>query len=177
STKLDFRTLIAPASAPWIEEFASSATPVGWTTTGWTISSTYSSIPALDGFYIYKNLWGSSLNGTFTTIDVTDILSGYELSFNYLVVDYDNPPNQPAANSLTVEVRISTDNGATFTTVDTFTNDGTTEGWQDYTFDMSAYAGETVKVRFYAVRSDRKSTRLNSSHVKISYAVFCLKKK
>src|SRR5436309_8846073 len=28
-----------------------------------------------------------------------------------------------------------------------------------------------------AVRGDRKSTRLNSSHVKISYAVFCLKKK
>src|SRR5690554_7329515 len=25
--------------------------------------------------------------------------------------------------------------------------------------------------------SDRKSTRLNSSHVRISYAVFCLKKK
>src|SRR5207302_9035432 len=28
-----------------------------------------------------------------------------------------------------------------------------------------------------ATQSDRKSTRLNSSHVKISYAVFCLKKK
>src|SRR5690606_39558433 len=27
------------------------------------------------------------------------------------------------------------------------------------------------------VEKDRKSTRLNSSHVKISYAVFCLKKK
>src|SRR5436305_2389369 len=26
-------------------------------------------------------------------------------------------------------------------------------------------------------RRDRKSTRLNSSHVRISYAVFCLKKK
>src|SRR3989442_7113426 len=26
-------------------------------------------------------------------------------------------------------------------------------------------------------RSDRKSTRLNSSHVRISYAVFCFKKK
>src|SRR3989442_11929790 len=26
-------------------------------------------------------------------------------------------------------------------------------------------------------RTDRKSTRLNSSHVRISYAVFCLKKK
>src|SRR5699024_12632086 len=34
---------------------------------------------------------------------------------------------------------------------------------------------------FYRIRSlallDRKSTRLNSSHVSISYAVFCLKKK
>src|SRR5688500_19711284 len=28
-----------------------------------------------------------------------------------------------------------------------------------------------------AVRRDRKSTRLNSSHLVISYAVFCLKKK
>src|SRR5690349_24921209 len=27
------------------------------------------------------------------------------------------------------------------------------------------------------VKADRKSTRLNSSHVEISYAVFCLKKK
>src|SRR5690606_39763557 len=27
------------------------------------------------------------------------------------------------------------------------------------------------------LEEDRKSTRLNSSHVKISYAVFCLKKK
>src|SRR5207302_7063553 len=31
--------------------------------------------------------------------------------------------------------------------------------------------------RQMARRQDRKSTRLNSSHVKISYAVFCLKKK
>src|SRR2546427_9416164 len=29
----------------------------------------------------------------------------------------------------------------------------------------------------YKFRSDRKSTRLNSSHSQISYAVFCLKKK
>src|SRR6266496_512916 len=29
----------------------------------------------------------------------------------------------------------------------------------------------------YHGRQDRKSTRLNSSHVEISYAVFCLKKK
>src|SRR5690554_7575552 len=29
----------------------------------------------------------------------------------------------------------------------------------------------------YHTKGDRKSTRLNSSHVRISYAVFCLKKK
>src|SRR5690606_39534092 len=33
-----------------------------------------------------------------------------------------------------------------------------------------------VKKMYHAMK-DRKSTRLNSSHVKISYAVFCLKKK
>src|SRR5437870_7325008 len=35
-----------------------------------------------------------------------------------------------------------------------------------------------IEIDFWeAVRGDRKSTRLNSSHVAISYAVFCLKKK
>src|SRR3989442_10000642 len=32
-------------------------------------------------------------------------------------------------------------------------------------------------IKNQTVRLDRKSTRLNSSHVRISYAVFCLKKK
>src|SRR5690606_39310078 len=34
-----------------------------------------------------------------------------------------------------------------------------------------------ITVQYRCCRKDRKSTRLNSSHVKISYAVFCLKKK
>src|SRR5436309_10209750 len=37
-------------------------------------------------------------------------------------------------------------------------------------------AAQAVRRRGEQAR-DRKSTRLNSSHVKISYAVFCLKKK
>src|SRR3989442_8522598 len=35
---------------------------------------------------------------------------------------------------------------------------------------------QLVQGKLFA-RLDRKSTRLNSSHVRISYAVFCLKKK
>src|SRR5690606_41662511 len=34
-----------------------------------------------------------------------------------------------------------------------------------------------IKMTLHSIDQDRKSTRLNSSHVKISYAVFCLKKK
>src|SRR3712207_7738859 len=36
---------------------------------------------------------------------------------------------------------------------------------------------EDGKARLVVKREDRKSTRLNSSHANISYAVFCLKKK
>src|SRR5690606_40761392 len=36
-------------------------------------------------------------------------------------------------------------------------------------------SGDTAAITEWS--ADRKSTRLNSSHVKISYAVFCLKKK
>src|SRR3712207_6926088 len=36
---------------------------------------------------------------------------------------------------------------------------------------------ELAEVRPQLAREDRKSTRLNSSHANISYAVFCLKKK
>src|SRR5205807_9593983 len=38
-------------------------------------------------------------------------------------------------------------------------------------------AGRGVVVHFLGPFLDRKSTRLNSSHLVISYAVFCLKKK
>src|SRR5260221_14697907 len=37
--------------------------------------------------------------------------------------------------------------------------------------------GLATVVAFVAITTDRKSTRLNSSHTVISYAVFCLKKK
>src|SRR5256885_16989201 len=40
-----------------------------------------------------------------------------------------------------------------------------------------AAAGVVPQASCPAVRVDRKSTRLNSSHLVISYAVFCLKKK
>src|SRR5690606_40365476 len=44
-------------------------------------------------------------------------------------------------------------------------------------FDFDGQRQVFAREQFVIVCADRKSTRLNSSHVKISYAVFCLKKK
>src|SRR2546430_7187386 len=42
---------------------------------------------------------------------------------------------------------------------------------------VAARAGSASRSRTARANADRKSTRLNSSHSQISYAVFCLKKK
>src|SRR5690554_7611592 len=44
-------------------------------------------------------------------------------------------------------------------------------------FNEGALVDETQTNKADVLAEDRKSTRLNSSHVRISYAVFCLKKK
>src|SRR2546430_17726593 len=49
----------------------------------------------------------------------------------------------------------------------------------DENAELTRYRGGELEVTFVVPRGqlDRKSTRLNSSHSQISYAVFCLKKK
>src|SRR5256885_12244859 len=46
-----------------------------------------------------------------------------------------------------------------------------------YVPSLQCTAGQPAPIAANGGRSDRKSTRLNSSHLVISYAVFCLKKK
>src|SRR5436309_9791998 len=48
---------------------------------------------------------------------------------------------------------------------------------EDGAADVVGVAGTSHSTPTTSGSRDRKSTRLNSSHVKISYAVFCLKKK
>src|SRR5690606_42117612 len=51
--------------------------------------------------------------------------------------------------------------------------------WPEFHPDMLYDPERNLTIGTWYLRhlADRKSTRLNSSHVKISYAVFCLKKK
>src|SRR5690242_21229516 len=44
-------------------------------------------------------------------------------------------------------------------------------------YGKAGFPADRVDLGFEFAREDRKSTRLNSSHMSISYAVFCLKKK
>src|SRR3712207_7756299 len=53
-----------------------------------------------------------------------------------------------------------------------FTQRATQLELETYTVDLPV-----LGLAFLAIPLDRKSTRLNSSHANISYAVFCLKKK
>src|SRR3712207_7584621 len=52
--------------------------------------------------------------------------------------------------------------------------EATFENWESEFLQMGMYV---VLTAFLVQKGDRKSTRLNSSHANISYAVFCLKKK
>src|SRR3712207_6865901 len=52
-----------------------------------------------------------------------------------------------------------------------------TADWLEYAIRRGAIARRVVRVSDTTGLGDRKSTRLNSSHANISYAVFCLKKK
>src|SRR5260221_4977521 len=64
-----------------------------------------------------------------------------------------------------------------FTNVESLTG-GT--GADSFVFANGASVGGVINGaagEYEAIRADRKSTRLNSSHTVISYAVFCLKKK
>src|SRR5437899_9904523 len=54
----------------------------------------------------------------------------------------------------------------------------TADGAAAYKMAVTVVNGlQTIEVQKQHGKRDRKSTRLNSSHLGISYAVFCLKKK
>src|SRR5688572_32397472 len=71
------------------------------------------------------------------------------------------------------QVRIELEQGGK--TLIVVSDDGTGMNRQDAVLALDRHATSTASWRFIPV--DRKSTRLNSSHSQISYAVFCLKKK
>src|SRR3712207_6869188 len=56
-------------------------------------------------------------------------------------------------------------------------SEATRHGYRLEWVDGYTFSGVPVFNLIFRAKGDRKSTRLNSSHANISYAVFCLKKK
>src|SRR5699024_11441113 len=102
-----------------------------------------------------KWFWKGRIDGPFE-IDLHD---GQVAFFSINVVLLDN-----------AKYSVDTYKNTAYTDAVTTVNNGTL----DTPFILEAVA---LKESPFFMVSDRKSTRLNSSHVSISYAVFCLKKK
>jgi hypothetical protein len=134
-------------TVPWTEGFATVTLPTGWALSAYSGPSTVTALNSgASTNYLYKNLWSSAPTGSFTTISV-GALTGVEfLAFKYRTADYNSPYNPPAVGSGYFLVDISTDYGTTYTRLDSVGNNGAA-GWQNYSFDLTSYTGQYVKIR------------------------------
>ncbi|NOY58598.1 MAG: hypothetical protein GXO75_06655, partial [Calditrichaeota bacterium] len=73
-------------------------------------------------------------------IDLTGATGTVNFTFSH---DYEN---EPAFDYYAVD--ISTDDFLSYTNLGFYGETGTSEGWQNESFDISAYAGQVVKIRF-----------------------------
>src|SRR5690606_32077812 len=81
-----FTTLLDPASITWMEAFATTAIPTGWSNTGFSFGTApgITNAPGgVDGNVIYKNLYGFDTSGSFQTIQAGLVSEGDVLSFIY----------------------------------------------------------------------------------------------
>ncbi len=129
---------------PWVEGFATNALPPNWTQTGYSVDSFGAG--GNPGFAIYRNFWTSSQTGTFTTPSVGPVVANTFFTFDYKLANFSNSATSPAANAGTWTVAISTNYGATFTTIDTFTNNGSF-GYLTKSYSLAAYVGQDVRFR------------------------------
>lgn len=135
--------------APHTEGFATATTPAGWTASSASVGSVRG-VTGNPGNAISMNLYDDgdyyTYTGNFTTVNVGMLPANYQLTFDYKLANYSSPYAAPAAGSANFIVAISTNFGASYSTLETVVNDGT-EGWKERLYDLSAYAGLPVKIR------------------------------
>jgi hypothetical protein len=133
---------------PYLEPFATTTAPVGYAITGWTIGSTRG-VTGNPGNNIYINLWSDVTSGTFNTVTMGPVLANQSLTFDYKHSNWSSPFDAPAAGAGSFNVQLSTNFGATYTTVQTIqvTNTNT---WQSFSFDLTPYVGQTIRMRIQA---------------------------
>ena len=110
-----------------------------------------------EGYITDISLWSKELAGLIAEDEDIDMSDDHWEVVNFLRNYYEEYQIAPAVRVLTKAIKKTL---------------GPEKGNSQYLYELFPYgpANQACKI-------DRKSTRLNSSHVVISYAVFCLKKK
>lgn len=147
-------TTIPTTPAPWQEEFLTSSLPLGWITTGWSMGTTGPNTGVGNSnTNLYKNLYSTQPSGEFSTIAVGPLSNNtFELSFYYKQANF-NSPYAPLADWGKFDVQVSTDFGASWTTIGTVDNEAGTGNYIQKTYPLANYAGEYVKVKIVATRT------------------------
>src|SRR6266702_979282 len=114
-----------------------------------------------DDTFVQQASPNSTAGGTATTLTIKPTAGSQDYAFIRFDLSGCSLPTTAGADSAVLSVRVTT-SGA-----DTISVFPVTSSWSSSTLTWNGVSGLT----------DRKSTRLNSSHVAISYAVFCLKQK
>lgn len=133
-----FTTLCGTFSMPFVEDFGStSAVPDCWTV-GKTGGS-YQWAPTYDTYPNYYLQFRTSSGSTYSylTLPAIELTEDAQLTF-----DWRN------SNNVNADLLISTDGGATFTSIPNHGLSTTASSWTTKKYDLSAYTGETVIFSF-----------------------------
>ncbi|MFY7666208.1 beta strand repeat-containing protein, partial [Flavobacterium sp.] len=149
STSVPF-TLPIVAPLPWSEPFTLTGTPAGWNTSGWSVDG-FTGGAGNPGNKLARNLTTGVESGSFTTLIAGTVATGDVFVFDYSFANATALTTSPVAGACSVTVQVSTNYGATFTTIDTFSNNGST-GWFNRLYNLSAYVGSDVQFRINVTR-------------------------
>ncbi|RYZ56490.1 MAG: T9SS type A sorting domain-containing protein [Sphingobacteriales bacterium] len=138
-------TTQALTPAPWVEGFATTSTPTGWTLANMSVGSS-TGAGGNPGNTVYKNLYSGATTCSLTTINVGPVTSAMNFKFDYRLANFSSPYAPPAAGSGNFVVQISTDFGATYTTLETVVNNAVA-GWQTKSYSLASYGGQIVKIK------------------------------
>ncbi|MGL2964930.1 hypothetical protein ACSVH2_13990, partial [Flavobacterium sp. RSB2_4_14] len=146
-------TIPVVVPSPWLETF-DGTTIAGFNGYSFTNSfvGNFVGVPGNPDNTITGQLFATTTTYNFQTVNVGPVAANQTLSFDYGLFDTVNSTIPPASGSGNFIVQISTDFGATYTNLETVSNDGV-YGFRKKTYPLNLYGGSIIRVRILATRT------------------------
>jgi hypothetical protein len=135
-----------PNPLPLNQPFTNLNTLGGWTQIGGFGIGATRGATGNPGNNAYVNIYGSNTNASFASAKFGPVTAGQALSFDLKLSNYSSPYAPPASGWGTIDVQISTDCGATYTTLSTISA-APGAGYVNYSYYLGAYVGQNVNAR------------------------------